>query len=167
MYLMTMMLCKALARFDNLVTLQFGTWIIDFDHFRVNALKDGLLRDSVHPAYSLLEMSTGTGPSSPLTMPKLQNLAIAGIPEMTCLAHWRGLRELEIRCPVDCQDIGELIVASDASVLGRSLETLSIFFARTVPVEIALGMLSGTFIHLKSLSIQASGVVVKVSSCCC
>ncbi|KAJ2922082.1 hypothetical protein H1R20_g15013, partial [Candolleomyces eurysporus] len=160
MYLVSTLMCEALPLMDNLITLRIDAHTIDEAHTLNRMDRAGLIRASLHPAFLLGSSTSNEILFSPLTLAKLENYMVSGSFSLVALTNHRTLSEIYLDCFMDRDDLAEFISKAECTILGHSLQTLSVKFVRSISLRLAIPLLSKAFPMIKNMSIEQASMEV-------
>ena len=102
-------------------------------------------------------------PSTPLTLPSLRYLKVAGKYPLTAISFNRPMEEISLDMYLHNEDIAELVSQADGTILGSSLRTLSIKLAHNVAIGIGLQLFQNAFPSLRHLRVEQASMDLLVS----
>lgn len=126
----------------------------------------GIVRESSHPANSLIEIAAYGATLTPLTLPRLKYLKIAGDASLGELAQYRYLEELDINVNLTHKTFANFISSAHDSILGENLKILSIKLSQIMETPLTFPMLANAFPKLERLSLEHATVDFEVRSIC-
>ncbi|KAF6756123.1 hypothetical protein DFP72DRAFT_1066939 [Ephemerocybe angulata] len=158
MHLNASLLSELLPLLSNVMALWLDANPLDTMYLMERLRKHGLVRERLHPAFVLSDMSTSS-PYSPWTMHNLQHVRLTGDPVMAGIAFNRRLVSLDLSHVLDHDEFANFITGAEDSLLG--LKTLSIKLEKTITILPAFPLISDTFPNLRNLSLEQKSLVVK------
>ncbi|KAF6750740.1 hypothetical protein DFP72DRAFT_851541 [Ephemerocybe angulata] len=130
LHLNTALLADVLPRLSNLKALWLDANPLDAIHLMERMKKNGIVRSRVHPALVIGDMASGS-PSSSLTLVSLD------------VAHF-----------LDHDDLANFLSASENTVLGDTLETLSLKLGKSLDIGLALPLVRHAYPNLRNFSLE-------------
>ncbi|KAJ2919621.1 hypothetical protein MD484_g758, partial [Candolleomyces efflorescens] len=158
MYLLSALMCEALARMVNLISLRIDGHSVDIPHVLIRMDKVGLIRSDRIPLPSMGKNATNGGPYSALSLPNMRNLMISGRLELAAIASHRPLTELTLESVLDYEDLSDILESADNTLLGRTLTVLSLKVVRSIDLKLVLPLVNNSFPNLRCCALEQTSI---------
>ncbi|KAJ2917967.1 hypothetical protein MD484_g2468, partial [Candolleomyces efflorescens] len=166
-YLVSALMCEALARMINLISLRIDGHSVDIPHVLSRMDRVGLIRTDRIPLSILGKSTTSGGPYSALSLPNMRNLMISGRLELTAIASHRPLTELTLETVLDYEDLSDILESAENTLLGRSLAVLSLKVIRSIDLGLVLPLVGNAFPNLRCCALEQTAIKFSVSIFIC
>ncbi|KAF6765287.1 hypothetical protein DFP72DRAFT_1059079 [Ephemerocybe angulata] len=146
LYLNVILLAELLQHTLNLIVLWMETSSLDNDRVVSRMRRFGVVRESLHPAFSIDDMTSDEGAMTPLTLPKLKYFRLSGSPKLLAVVHHRCIVELDVvNITMDHDEFATFVSTAEGTLLGDHLEILELRLATVVDIELANTVFSRAF----------------------
>ena len=160
----TTLFSQAVAFMDNLISIVVTGDTIDPNQFVEGMRRNGLIRESRHPAFTLTVPVGKPGRFSKFNLPWLRSVRISADAHLLRSVHHRPLTELIVDDSLSNTNWASFMDMVDGTILSKTLTRLSLKLSRTIDIRMAMFILSETFPLLYAIALQRGGIQLAVCS---